>query len=46
VDWNRFAADVGRLYCPEAALNLATRSAGTRPRSFTSMPWALELLTK
>jgi hypothetical protein len=22
VDWNRFAADVGRLYCPEAALNL------------------------
>jgi hypothetical protein len=28
-------------YCPVAALNLTTSSAGTRPRSFTSMPWAL-----
>jgi hypothetical protein len=26
---------------PVAALNLATRSAGIRPRSLTSMPWAL-----
>ena len=31
----------GRLYFPVASLNLATSSAGTRPRSFTSMPWAL-----
>jgi hypothetical protein len=30
-----------RSYCPVAALNFTTRSAGTRPRSFTSMPWAL-----
>ena len=30
----------GDLYCPVAALNLATSSAGTRPRSFTSMPCA------
>lgn len=29
------------VYCRVAALNLATRSAGTRPRSFTSMPCAL-----
>ena len=28
-------------YCPVAALNLATSSAGTRPRSLTSMPCAL-----
>jgi hypothetical protein len=28
-------------YCAVAALNLATSSAGTRPRSFTSMPCAL-----
>src|SRR5207247_9924084 len=28
-------------YCPVAALNLTTSSAGTRPRSLTSMPWAL-----
>jgi hypothetical protein len=30
-----------RPYFPVAALNLATRSAGIRPRSLTSMPWAL-----
>src|SRR5216683_1599215 len=30
-----------RTYFPVAALNLATSSAGTRPRSFTSMPCAL-----
>ena len=35
---DRFAVEVGHLYCPIAALNLATSSAGTRPRSFTSMP--------
>src|SRR5579871_3366402 len=29
------------IYCAVAALNLTTSSAGTRPRSFTSMPWAL-----
>jgi hypothetical protein len=29
------------LYWPVAALNLTTSSAGTRPRSFTSMPCAL-----
>ncbi len=29
------------VYFRVAALNLATRSAGTRPRSFTSMPCAL-----
>jgi hypothetical protein len=28
-------------YCPVAALNLATSSAGTRPRSLTAMPCAL-----
>jgi site-specific recombinase XerD len=28
-------------YCPVAALNFTTSSAGTRPRSLTSMPWAL-----
>jgi hypothetical protein len=28
-------------YCAVAALNLTTSSAGTRPRSLTSMPWAL-----
>ncbi len=28
-------------YCPAAALNRAASSAGTRPRSFTSMPCAL-----
>jgi hypothetical protein len=27
-----------RSYFPEAALNFTTSSAGTRPRSFTSMP--------
>ena len=37
---------MGRLFYPSpyyavAALNLTTSSAGTRPRSFTSMPWAL-----
>ena len=37
---------MGRLfyrspYYVVAALNLTTSSAGTRPRSFTSMPWAL-----
>ena len=30
-----------RAYCVVAALNLITSSAGTRPRSFTSMPCAL-----
>jgi hypothetical protein len=29
------------IYFAVAALNLATSSVGTRPRSFTSMPWAL-----
>jgi hypothetical protein len=28
-------------YCLVAALNRATSSLGTRPRSFTSIPWAL-----
>ena len=31
----------GSRYWPVAALNLTTSSAGTRPRSFTSMPCAL-----
>jgi hypothetical protein len=31
----------GGSYWPVAALNLTTRSAGTRPRSFTSMPCSL-----
>ena len=30
-----------RIYWLVAALNLATSSAGTRPRSFTSTRWAL-----
>jgi hypothetical protein len=30
-----------RPYFPVAALNLTTSSAGTRPRSLTSMPWVL-----
>jgi len=34
-------AVISRFYCAVAALNLTTSSAGTRPRSFTSMPWAL-----
>ena len=29
------------LYCPVASRYLATISAGTRPRSLTSMPWPL-----
>lgn len=29
------------VYWPVAALNLTISSAGTRPRSLTSMPWAL-----
>jgi len=36
------SAAVGRPpYWLVAALNFTTSSAGTRPRSFTSMPWAL-----
>ena len=35
------AAAISGCYCPVAALNLTTSSAGTRPRSFTSMPWTL-----
>ena len=31
----------GSAYFPVAALNLTASSAGTRPRSLTSMPWAL-----
>jgi hypothetical protein len=34
-------AVVPRSHCAFAALNLTISSAGTRPRSFTSMPWAL-----
>jgi hypothetical protein len=33
--------DVGHLYCPVDALNLATSQPAPRPRSFTSMPCAL-----
>ena len=33
-----------RAYWLAAALNVATSSAGTRPRSFTSMPWPVARL--
>jgi hypothetical protein len=40
-DWSKGMAVMGRSYWLVAALNLTTSSAGTRPRSFTSMPWTL-----
>ena len=38
---SRTGRDEAVLYCPIAALNFTTSSAGTRPRSLTSMPWDL-----